>query len=138
MLERRVCSGRMFRPALVCALALLTTPARADAPECRRAEAADRQWQAGQSASEAGDHATAARSYARADELCPHVDALDRALKEVELADEPLLCTELVDRALARGYRPTTTRALGAACRSKLAGIVVRCPGSVCTATIDG
>jgi hypothetical protein len=122
------------------ALALAASPARADDPdEIRARDAYDR----GTSAYRRGDYARAATQYAFADSLAPSPVALRAALDAATLADDPVLGTELIDRAASRdgtsSDKPLAEVLATARARfaHRAGHLVVRCPAA-CLATVDG
>src|SRR4030095_12680554 len=104
--------------------------------------AARQAYDQGSSAFDAGDFATAAREFARADALAPHPTALRWALTASVRAGDPVLGMTLVDRAEGR----TTDAALDKALKeardafaTRVASLTVRCPaGLACEGRVDG
>jgi hypothetical protein len=125
---------------LALGLGLAAGPARADADaEARARDAYDR----GTAAYKRGDYARAATEYAQADAIAPSAVALRAALDAATLADDPVLGTELVERAAQResGTADKPLATVLATARARFAHragrVVVRCPDT-CLATIDG
>ena len=121
-------------------LGLAASPARADADaEARARDAYDR----GTAAYKRGDYGRAATEYAQADAIAPSAVALRAALDAATLADDPVLGTELVDRAAQRegGSVDKQLANVLATARARFAHragrVVVRCPDA-CLTTIDG
>jgi hypothetical protein len=81
-------------PAL--ALAVIAPIASAAGPD---QEAAERVYAEGENAHAKGDFKKAALDFARADEIAPNAQALESALRETLLADDPVLGMILVERA---------------------------------------
>jgi hypothetical protein len=96
--------------AFLSAIVVMVVASRAGAQIDAAADAYDR----GVAAHARGDHKTAAREFARADELVPSDGALDAALDACDKCDEALLCT----RVAARAERTTS-----AALRAKADGV---------------
>jgi len=121
------------------ALLLLTAspPAHAD-DEDPAAEAA-RAYDRGVAAHERGDNATAAREFARADQLAPNPIALESALKAALLADTPGLAMELAERAEQRKERTLTPLAKKARAQyeDRAGKLALTCPEPNCTAHVD-
>lgn len=95
-------------------------------------------YERGKSAYDDGDFATAARSFARADELAPHAEVLELAIASANRADDPVLGMALVERASARSLTSiaSASRDLFAA---KVGRIDIACPGvERCAALVDG
>lgn len=100
---------------------------------------AARMYDEGVAATDRGDHAEAARAFARADEVSPNPVALGAALDAVIAADDPALGMELVQRADDRAVEGALAAAADSA-RSKFkdrAGrLRIACAG--CEAKVDG
>jgi len=99
-------------------------------------------YERGAEASARGDHATAAKELARADELAPNTVTLEAAIQAALDAEDAVLGMELVARAEARGEGGKIAE-LAQQARSSFAARVGRvkilCSGPpACTATLDG
>lgn len=115
------------------AMALLAFAPRALGSEARDA------YERGTAAFKAHDYATAAREFARADELSPSPVALRAALDATIKADDPVLGAELIERAARAPATGDLAKSLELA-KAKLAHragkIHVSCTD--CTAALDG
>ena len=119
----------MRRVLVVLALALAAGSSFAgDAKQEARA-AFDR----GNAAHEQHDFATAAREFARADELAPNDDALAAALDEVTLTDDAVFAMRLVQRAEARPGAAASAQKARAKFADKVGYVKV-----ICECTVDG
>lgn len=87
-----------------------------------------------------GDYATAAREFATADAIAPNPTALQAAIDAVVLADDPVLGTELLERArrapitgaLADSARAAATRFAGRTGRIRVTcGVSAACLGAI-------
>jgi hypothetical protein len=118
---------------------LLAGAARAQDPTA--GEAARTAYDNGTAAFKAGDFATAAREFARADALAPHPVALRWALTAATRAGDPVLGMTLVDRAGGRASDAELDQALDearTAFAARVAGLTVRCPSTEpCQARVD-
>ena len=129
-----------MRPLLAVLLVLCTAaPAWADEdPRVGAREAYAR----GGAAHDRGDHETAAREFARADELVPSNAAIEAALDAAVLSRDIKLCLSIIARAEARPLDERASHALAQAKRAMapLTGtIVVVCAGAQqCTVALDG
>jgi hypothetical protein len=132
--------GTRARVAAVTLALGLSVPcaARAD-PATDKARAADA-YERGRIANERGDFARAARELALADSILPDPVTLRAALHAATLADDPVLGTELLERA-ARRDKGLAEAVAEARVRfaHRTGHIVVLCPAGVhCVATVDG
>lgn len=125
----------MNRVLILAALLWSSAAVAADCPEETRASAT---YEEGAKALAEGRYNDAARKFAQADRLCPHDIALGEAFRAVEMADNPILCMELVERAKQRNTLPVRRRQLERMCGTKVGKLIVRCPGTTCEASIDG
>jgi len=119
---------------------LIAFPTWADEPATTDSRAeARRAYKAGVAASESGDLAEAARSFARADELAPNATALESALEAVLRTDDAALGMQLVERA--EGRSEAAGLAAVPRARAAFAGragrVNVRCT-EPCSVTVDG
>lgn len=131
---------RVTRALAISIVTFVATAALAQtaADKQRAREAYDR----GLAAHERGDHAREAQEFAKADELSPSPVALQAALDAAVEADDPVLGSELLERA-KRGPAEGALAASVARAREKLGGragrIAIRCPQDVkCLGAIDG
>jgi hypothetical protein len=130
--------------AFVLALFAATGTAHAQqvsAPTSTEKAAAKEAYDRGVSAFQTGDYAKAATEFARADELAPSPAALQAAIDAAVEADNPGLASELIERA-KRAPASEELAATIATARAKFRGrgglIRVGCPGTSCSATLDG
>jgi hypothetical protein len=101
--------------------------------------AAARAYEDGVAAADRGDHAAAAKDFARADELSPNPVALGAALDAAVAADDGVLAMELVQRAEDRAVEGAAAASAEAA-KSKFRGRVgrIRIACVDCEAKVDG
>lgn len=105
-------------------------------------ELASEAYGRGLAADKRGDHAKAAEEFARADELMPNAVALRAALDAAVQADDPVLGSELVERA-ARDSKDAQLVASATKARDRFAGragkVRLVCPASGrCLGSLDG
>jgi hypothetical protein len=127
--------------SVLCAALATTHPARADRAAVTETRARDA-YERGTIAYGKGDFARAAREFALADAILPDPTTLRIALAAATLADDPVLGTELLERA-GRGPQDAPLAEAVASARARFAHrtgrIVIRCPaGARCLAAIDG
>jgi hypothetical protein len=129
--------------ALTLTLALaFATRAGAQTPSATDQARARDAFERGSAAYRVGDFARAATEYARADALDPNAAALRAALDAATLADDPVLGTELIERATRAPVDADSRKTLDAArarFEHRTGHVVFRCaPNVACLATIDG
>lgn len=105
-------------------------------------ELASEAYGRGLAADKRGDHAKAAEEFARADELMPNAVALRAALDAAVQADDPVLGSELVERA-SRDAKDAQLVASATKARDRFAGragkVRLVCPPSGrCLGSLDG
>ncbi len=135
--------GRAWRPRLAVSASLFCLAIAADAsavePDGSNLSRAHDAYARGAAAFAQGDYGRAAKDLATADALVPAPVTLRAALEAVTLADEPILGTELIERAARSPLDATIARALSAAqarFAHRTASLTVRCEG--CLALVDG
>ena len=125
----------------VVAACLSVAPGVARADDAANEVQAHQAYDRGTSAYRRKDYITAAREYAAADALSPNPTALQAAIDAAVLADDPVLGTQLLDRARGapRSDALLTTMLVA---EKRFAGrtgrVRMSCPASPCLATIDG
>jgi hypothetical protein len=135
----RATRARFAVVGLAASVVLAPGPARAADPDGTDLSRAHDAYARGASAFAQGDYARAARELAVADALVPAPVTLRAALEAVTLADDPILGTELIERAARSPLDPTLAHALAVAqarFAHRTAALTVRCDG--CLALVDG
>jgi len=129
--------------ATLCLCASLAAGARAAADGSSLAEQeAHAAYDRGTAAYKRGDYQTAAREYAAADRMAPNIVALQAALDAAIQADDPVLGTQLVERASRLPEPPEALVAFMVTAKKKFANrtgrIKVACDARPCLGAIDG
>lgn len=123
---------------LIPVIGLFATTASAQDPKAQAKEA----YRRGLAAHDAGDYRTAAHAFAEADAYLPSPSALSAALDDAVTIDDPILGSELIERAGVRGASVPGLAESVAAAKKKFAGraakIRLRCPpAATCNALVD-